>query len=402
MPPAPATPPFSVQAATAMRAGLKQILSGTSESARAVRAGLERRVIDLAKARAITLFGGESRAGDTARIHRVARWAVDRGCARLRRWRRGAQDTATPIRLHILRSRLRAPSEAPLPEPLADPLQDIRVNHSTAEAYFVRAGDYIQIIDVAGRQCTDFQCFSARKLDKGVEHAARRHDDAHADRAELSARPACPPRASIRNASRWSRWCRTPSAATMPSRLACNARYYDDMGYPGHVNCTENFNQALAPYGIAARKGWMALNYLLQHRHRRQQRALSRRAVVAAGRLCAAAGADRSRLRLLGLPRRHRRRPMAGTRPTSTSAPIPANEKFSRAVAYRMTPDAEPELTRETAFHPRFAGAHPQLRRVSRLLAADALQQRRADRRNTGPAASGRRSWTCRRCANSR
>jgi len=24
--------------------------------------------------------------------------------------------------------------------------------------------------------------------------------------------------------------------------LACQARYYDDQGYPGHVNCTDNFN----------------------------------------------------------------------------------------------------------------------------------------------------------------
>ena len=30
-------------------------------------------------------------------------------------------------------------------------------------------------------------------------------------------------------------------------------------------------------------------------------------------------------------------------------------QSFSRAVAYRMTPDAEPKLTRETAFHPRFS-----------------------------------------------
>ena len=149
--------------------GLKQILSGTSESARAVRAGLERRGIDLAKARAITLFGGESRAGDTAEFT-VSRDGLLIAAAPGAPMEAGAQDTATPIRLHILRSRLRAPSEAPLPEPLADPLQDIRVNHSTAEAYFVRAGEYIQIIDVAGRQCTDFQCFAARKLDKGEEH----------------------------------------------------------------------------------------------------------------------------------------------------------------------------------------------------------------------------------------
>ena len=46
--------------------GLKRILSESSESARIVRAGLERRGIDLAKARAITLFGGDSRPGNAA------------------------------------------------------------------------------------------------------------------------------------------------------------------------------------------------------------------------------------------------------------------------------------------------------------------------------------------------
>jgi uncharacterized protein YcgI (DUF1989 family) len=73
----------------------------------------------------------------------------------------------------VLRARLhwRTPqNETLLLEPLADPLQDIRVNHSTAEAYVVRCGEYIQVIDVAGRQCTDFQCFAARKLDRGVDH----------------------------------------------------------------------------------------------------------------------------------------------------------------------------------------------------------------------------------------
>ena len=61
--------------------GLKQILSGTSESARAVRVGLERRGIDLAKARAITLFGGESRAGDTAEFTVSRDGLCDRGSA---------------------------------------------------------------------------------------------------------------------------------------------------------------------------------------------------------------------------------------------------------------------------------------------------------------------------------
>ena len=148
---------------------LKQILSGNSESARSVRAGLERRGIDLAHARAITLFGGEFEAGKSAEFT-VSRDGLLIVAAPGTVMDAGAQNTVTPIRLHIQRSSLGAPNETHLPEPLADPLQDIRVNHSTAEAYFVRAGEYIQIIDVAGRQCTDFQCFAARKLDKGVEH----------------------------------------------------------------------------------------------------------------------------------------------------------------------------------------------------------------------------------------
>ena len=71
--------------------GLKQILSGTSESARSVRAGLERRGIDLARARAVTLFGGESRPGEVSRIHRLPRRPVDRGRARRRHGSRRAK-----------------------------------------------------------------------------------------------------------------------------------------------------------------------------------------------------------------------------------------------------------------------------------------------------------------------
>ena len=33
--------------------------------------------------------------------------------------------------------------------------------------------------------------------------------------------------------------------------LACTAKYYEDKGYPGHVNCPDNFNGQVTPYGIA-------------------------------------------------------------------------------------------------------------------------------------------------------
>ena len=82
-----------------------------------------------------------------------------------------AQNTATSLTVMVKRATVKLHTHFALPDPLVDPLADIRVHTQTAEAFFVKAGDYIQIIDVDGRQCTDFECFSARKLDKGIGHA---------------------------------------------------------------------------------------------------------------------------------------------------------------------------------------------------------------------------------------
>jgi len=37
------------------------------------------------------------------------------------------------------------------------------------ETYEVKAGEYIQIIDTSGRQCSDFLAFDKAKLDKRIE-----------------------------------------------------------------------------------------------------------------------------------------------------------------------------------------------------------------------------------------
>src|SRR5207244_11066215 len=56
-----------------------------------------------------------------------------------------------------------------LPEPLAEPAFEVHIDRATAQAYEVRAGQYIQVIDVAGRQCSDFLAFDARQLRHGRE-----------------------------------------------------------------------------------------------------------------------------------------------------------------------------------------------------------------------------------------
>ena len=56
-----------------------------------------------------------------------------------------------------------------LPEPLAEIRDEFLVDARTAKAYSVKEGDYIQIIDVKGRQCLDFLAFSESSLEKGYE-----------------------------------------------------------------------------------------------------------------------------------------------------------------------------------------------------------------------------------------
>ncbi len=333
-------------------AGLKQILSADDESVRSVRSGLKRRGVDLATARAVTLFGGESRAGNAVEFT-VSRDGLLIVAAPGVPMEAGAQDTATPIRVHIWRSRTRPAHETLLPEPLADPLQDIRIDQSTAQAYFVRAGEFIQIIDIAGRQCTDFQCFAARKLDKGLEHPL----DVTTTRALMGQSYPLPglfSKAFDQSMEPLVEVVRDTVGRHDAFGLACNARYYEDRGYPGHINCSDNFNAQLEPYGIGPRRGWMALNFFYNT-------GIDAQNVLYFDEPWSRPG-DYVLLRALtdivcvssSCP--DDIDPANGWVPTDIHVRTYSDKQsFSRAVAYRMTPDAEPQLTRETAFHPRFS-----------------------------------------------
>ncbi|MEX2166628.1 MAG: DUF1989 domain-containing protein [Methyloceanibacter sp.] len=333
-------------------AGLKQILSADDESVRSVRSGLERRGVDLATARAVTLFGGESRAGNAVEFT-VSRDGLLIVAAPGAPMEAGAQDTATPIRVHIWRSRIRPAHETLLPEPLADPLHDIRIDQSTAQAYFVRAGEFIQIIDIAGRQCTDFQCFAARKLDKGLEHPL----DVTTTRALMGQSYPLPglfSKAFDQSMEPLVEVVRDTVGRHDAFGLACNARYYEDRGYPGHINCSDNFNAQLEPYGIGPRRGWMALNFFYNT-------GIDAQNVLYFDEPWSRPG-DYVLLRALtdivcvssSCP--DDIDPANGWVPTDIHVRTYSDKQsFSRAVAYRMTPDAEPQLTRETAFHPRFS-----------------------------------------------
>ena len=332
--------------------GLRAILASGSENAQSVRRRLERRSIDLAGASALRFFGESSRAGSTAEFTAV-RDGVLIVCAPGDAMQVDAHNTLTPLRVMIRRATLVAPEEIDLPEPLADPLQDIRVHARTANGFFVRAGEYIQIIDVSGRQCTDFQCFDARKLDKGLDRPL----DATTTRtlmAQAYPSPGLLSKGFDEDMMPLIELVQDTCCRHDAFGIACSARYYDDIGYPGHVNCTDNFNGALEEYGVRPRRGWMAMNYFyntaidennvfyLDEPWSRPGDYVLLRALTDLVCVSSACPDDISAAN--------------GWDPTDIHVRTYADkETFSRAIAFRMTPDAEPELTRETAFHESFS-----------------------------------------------
>ena len=332
--------------------GLKGLLTGEDGSLRGLRMGLEARGINLATAGGIALFETTTPAGteETFRAERdgIVIIAAPGGIMDHER-----QDTATPLTVTIRRALLRSPARFELPDPLADPLADLRVHSATAEAYLVKAGDYIQIIDVDGRQCTDFQCFAARKLDKGTEHAL----DVTTTRSLMGhayPMPGLHSKYYDQDMLPLLEVVQDTCGRHDAFALACAPKYYDDIGYPGHVNCTENFNGALAPHGVTARPGWMAINFFFntgidEHGVMFTDEPWSRpgdyvllRALTDLVCVSSACPDDTTAAN--------------GWNPTDIHVrTYSGKEKFSRAVAIRTTPDSEPRMTKETGFHASFA-----------------------------------------------
>jgi aminomethyltransferase len=332
--------------------GLKKLLSSRDPSLRSVWLGLEARGVDLAKSNALKYFDASTMAKDTAQF------MVERDGSVVIAAPGGIMDftlqnTATPLVVTLRRALIKQITKFELPDPLADPLADIRIHPATAQSYFVKAGDYIQIYDVDGRQCSDFQCFSARKLDKAVEHAldvtTTRTLMGHAYpmpglHAKYYDQDMLPLVEVIQDT------CGRHDAFA----LACAAKYYDDIGYPGHPNCSDNFNKVLSEHGVAPRAGWMAINFFFNT-------AIDDHGVMYGDEPWSRPG-DYVLLRAL-----------TDLVCVSSSCPddtTPANgwnltdihvrtydgaEPFKRAMAFRATPESEPQMTKETGFHNSFA-----------------------------------------------
>jgi len=242
-------------------------------------------------------------------------------------------------------------ADAEPPPPLYTPKLDIRVNAATATAYRVQAGDYIQIIDIAGKQCSDFIAFDAAALAAGEEWGI----DATATRTLMGhtmPRPGLHAKYFDGRMRPLVEMVRDTVGRHDAFLLACTAKYYEDLGYPGHANCTDNFNRAIAPYGVVPRAGWPALNFFYNT-------FVQADGTVASDEPWSRPG-DYVLLRALtdlvcaSSSCADDIDPANGWQPTDIQVRVyDAEAAFSNGNANRMTPDAAPELTRQSGFHAR-------------------------------------------------
>jgi aminomethyltransferase len=331
--------------------GLKRIIESGGSSAQAMTSALAQRGISLDEAKSVRVFADRSPAGDSVAF--TAQQALTCIIAVPgERMRADRQDTITDLVAFIHRQpQAQQESLIKLPDPLADPLEDVRIPARTAFAYEVKAGDYIQLIDVEGRECSDFQCFDTPMLEKGVERCLDATGTRHVVGAAYPA-PGLYSKFYDQNFEAMIEVVQDTCGRHDSFGTACTAKYYDDMGYPGHVNCSDNFNLALQPYGVEARRGWMAINlffntgiddanqmyfdepwsrpgdYVLM-------RALKDMVCVSSACPCDIDAAN-------------------GWNPTDIHLRIYSGKNsFSKATAFRMTADADKELTKETGFHSR-------------------------------------------------
>ena len=328
---------------------LAKMLTADTRGASTIRSKLKKFDMDLSSASAVSLLDGDTLPGSRVTL------TCNTECIGII----GApgepmlvdeQNPPTDLVAWVTRKNPTQQISHDLPDPLADPRIDFRIKAATATSYEVKAGDYIQVLDVDGRQCSDFQCFDIQALDNGLERCL----DATVTRSLMgSAYP------SPGLFSKFFDVDLQPVLEVVQDTcgrhdsfgLACTSKTYDEAGYPGHPNCSDNFNYALEEYPIAPRKGWMAINLFFNTFFDDDFQLLSDEPWSRPGDYVLMR-ATRDMICLTSSCSDDIDAANAWN-PTDIQVRVyDKKELFKSSIAIRKTTDSEPIMTQETGFHP--------------------------------------------------
>ena len=238
-----------------------------------------------------------------------------------------------------------------LPEPLGQIRDEFTVKRGTAQAYELHQGESVQIIDIDGQQCSDFQALRMNGLDTGREIAI----DSTATRSMV--RRAYPAPGLF---DKFFDPDMRPLLKVVQDTcgrhdtfgLACTARSYEERGFPGHLNCSDNISFALAPYGVTARPAWPAINFFWNTWLDAHHNILTEEAFSRPGDYVVMEALDNLVCVTTACP--DDIDPINGWNPTDIHVRIYTDKTtIPKSVAYRVTEDAPMQKTQPSAFHAR-------------------------------------------------
>ena len=330
---------------------IKKILFKKDEASLQALYQLKKRNLDIEKSKAAIVFDKDCIAGETIKLKSKDKcyciFAAPGNAMLVHE-----QNPSTDLTVMVKRAEIKADKEfSIIPDPVYDPSGEIDIKRTTADSYQVKEGDYIQVITPTGRQCSDFVAFDTTKLDKGQENGldwqttrtfmghtfpgpglfSKFYDVDHEPLIEV---------------------VRDTVGIHDTFNLACTSKYYEDAGYFGHANCSDNLNDSLEKYGVQRKRGWHAINLFFNTSAGGQNSVLSDESYARPGDyvifralkdLTCATTACPSDIDSCN-----------GWNPTDIFVRTYDKKKeFTKSFGFRMKTDSENKLTRNTGFYER-------------------------------------------------
>jgi len=262
------------------------------------------------------------------------------------------QDPTTDLTIFIKRAKITKDKEhSIIPDPIYDPLSETNIDRKTAISFQVKEGDYIQVISPTGRQCSDFVAFDTAKLDKRIEKGldwqttrtfmgntfpgpglfSKFYDTDHEPLVEV---------------------IRDTVGRHDTFNLACSSKYYEDCGYFGHPNCSDNLNANMEKFGVQKKRGWHAINLFFNTSAGGLNSVLSDESFARPGDYVMFRALKDLTCGTTACPSDID--PCNSWNPTDIFVRTYDKKKeFRKSFAFRMKTDSETKLTRNTGFHER-------------------------------------------------
>ena len=330
---------------------IKKILSKSDEDSKTAAYQLKKRNLDILKSKSSLLFEKDTPWGEKIKlISKDKCYCIlsAPGPEMLVH----EQNPPTDLTVFIKRANITSDKEHRIiPDPIFDPMDEKNIIKQTAISYEVKEGDYIQIICPTGRQCSDFVAFDTAKLSKGTENGldwqttrtfmgntfpgpglySKFYDTDHEPLVEV---------------------IRDTVGRHDTFNLACTSKYYEDAGYFGHANCSDNLSGEMEKFGIQKKKGWHAINLFFNTSAGGQNTVLSDESFARPGDYVIMRALKDLTCGTSACPSDID--PCNSWNPTDIFVrTYDKNKEFTKSFAFRMKTDSEPKLTKNTGFYER-------------------------------------------------